>query len=232
MFTGVKTSGRTEERFVWVNLVCFQGTDPYDPSHPTKPKVYLLQEGRVNPQVLGDHVQTEKVSINSSSSHGHPVKVLVFLWSQAEETPALLLALSTQIREIRGSASFIWSSSWNHFSKTKQLTGRVTVQGRPQHVSCPRREALWIWSNALNWSEVFNLKNSGLPLRSPELWRRRRFHQNRTSRSPFGPPWTDGSWTPRRSDRNHHDPGEKRQVDKINTTTQIPGAQTSRKIIC
>lgn len=57
----------------------------------------LFEEGWLHPQVFGDHVQAEEVSVDSRSRHCHSIKILVPLWGQPEETPALFLCLSDQI---------------------------------------------------------------------------------------------------------------------------------------
>lgn len=58
--------------------------------------MYFFKEGRVHPQVLGDHIEAEQMSVDAGSSHGHPVEVLVLLRSESEQAPAVFLFLARQ----------------------------------------------------------------------------------------------------------------------------------------
>lgn len=57
-------------------------------------KAYLFQEGWLHPQVFGDHIEAEEVSVDAGARHGHPVEVLMLLWSQAEEALAIFVRLT------------------------------------------------------------------------------------------------------------------------------------------
>lgn len=61
-----------------------------------RPKAYFFEERRLHSQVCGDYVKAEEMSVDSCSSHSHPIKVLVPLRSQLEKASAFLLCLSKQ----------------------------------------------------------------------------------------------------------------------------------------
>lgn len=69
-----KGAGRTENR-----------PRPAGTATPIK-STDLSQEGGADPQVLGDHVEAEEVSVNASTRHGQAVHVLVLLRGFPEET--------------------------------------------------------------------------------------------------------------------------------------------------
>lgn len=50
-----------------------------------KSSSYLFEEGRVLSQVLGDHVQTEEVTIDTLSRHRQAVHVLVLIGSDFQQ---------------------------------------------------------------------------------------------------------------------------------------------------
>lgn len=54
---------------------------------------HLFQEGWLHTQIFGDHIQTEEVSVDACTRHGHPIEILMLLWSQAEEAPAFFIGL-------------------------------------------------------------------------------------------------------------------------------------------
>lgn len=58
--------------------------------------MYFFKEGWLHPQVLGDHIEAEQMSVNSGSSHGHSIEVLMLLWSEPEQAPAVFLILADQ----------------------------------------------------------------------------------------------------------------------------------------
>lgn len=60
---------------------------------------YLFQEGRLHPQVFGDHIEAEEVSVDAGARHGHPIEVLVLFRSQAEEAPAVFLGLAKKQKQ-------------------------------------------------------------------------------------------------------------------------------------
>lgn len=69
-----KGAGRTENR-----------PRPAGTATPIK-STDLSQEGGADPQVLGDHIEAEEVSVNASTRHGQAVHVLVLLRGFPEET--------------------------------------------------------------------------------------------------------------------------------------------------
>lgn len=155
----------------------------------------LFEEGWLHPQVFGDHVQAEEVSVDSCSRHRHPIKILVPLRGQPEETPALFLSLLDQI-------------TFDMTPKKKEHS---------DDVEC------WDWTalviiNIVIWNDCLEanagvMTESTVPPRSLELWQKPSSRWSRIARSLSGPPWTDGSSTPRTSGRNHPDPGARRRRD-------------------
>lgn len=51
---------------------------------------YLLQERRVNCQILGHHIEAEEVPVDAGAGHGEAVQVLVLLTSYLEQLEPLL----------------------------------------------------------------------------------------------------------------------------------------------
>lgn len=51
---------------------------------------HLFKEGWVNPQVLGHHIEAEKMAINAFASHGHSIEVLVLFCCQLQKSQLLL----------------------------------------------------------------------------------------------------------------------------------------------
>lgn len=58
------------------------------------------------------------------------------------------------------------------------------------------------------WQYGLLILDWSVPLHPLKLWRRHYSRWSRTAQSLFVLPWTDGSLTPRKSDRNPPDPGE------------------------
>lgn len=52
--------------------------------------------------------------------------------------------------------------------------------------------------------------STSVPLHSPELWWKHSSRWSRSAQSLSGPPWTDGSSMPRKSDKSHRDPGSRK----------------------
>lgn len=75
--------------------------------------MYFFEEGRLHPQVLGDHIEAEQMSVNAGSSHGHSIEVLVFLRSELEQSPAVSLILADQNK---------MTSKHVHYSATNAAT--------------------------------------------------------------------------------------------------------------
>lgn len=95
-------------------------------------KAYPFKERWLHPQVFGHHVKAEEVSVNSSSSHSHSIKVLVPLGSQSEEMPALFLRLSNQIPH----QTFTESPQINFKFTRNTAQNRLTINKSEQLLHC------------------------------------------------------------------------------------------------
>lgn len=82
--------------------------------------LYFFKERRLHSQVLGDHIEAEQVSVNAGSSHGHSVEVLVRLWSQPEQVPAVFFILGDENTP---------TSKHIHHSTTNTVNGATLPEG-------------------------------------------------------------------------------------------------------